>query len=62
MFFSELFQKAADRGGYGVEKYEQLEFQQKVSQHYQILRDDTWQVSQYIWSKHIKKALGYNIF
>ncbi|KAF9606777.1 hypothetical protein IFM89_028153 [Coptis chinensis] len=37
-------EKAADRGGYGVEKYEQLEFQQNVSQHYQILRDDTWQI------------------
>ncbi|XP_068666226.1 thymidylate kinase-like [Aristolochia californica] len=34
-------EKAADRGGYGVERYEQLDFQQKVAQHYQILRDNT---------------------
>ncbi|KAL5720005.1 dTMP kinase [Ranunculus cassubicifolius] len=37
-------EKAAERGGYGDERYEQLEFQQKVSQHYQILRDSTWQI------------------
>ncbi|PIA28730.1 hypothetical protein AQUCO_06700034v1, partial [Aquilegia coerulea] len=37
-------EKAAERGGYGGERYEQLEFQQKVSQQYHILRDPTWQI------------------
>ncbi|PIA45972.1 hypothetical protein AQUCO_01600316v1 [Aquilegia coerulea] len=37
-------EKAAERGGYGSERYEQLEFQQKVSQQYHILRDPTWQI------------------
>lgn len=37
-------EKAADRGGYGGERYEQLEFQQEVSKRYQILRDATWRI------------------
>ncbi|XP_057982728.1 thymidylate kinase isoform X2 [Malania oleifera] len=37
-------EKAAERGGYGGERYEQLEFQQKVAQHYQILRDGSWKI------------------
>ncbi|XP_068667460.1 thymidylate kinase [Aristolochia californica] len=37
-------EKAAERGGYGVERYEQLDFQRKVAQHYQILRDETWKI------------------
>ncbi|KAF5198217.1 Thymidylate kinase [Thalictrum thalictroides] len=37
-------EKAAERGGYGGERYEQLEFQQKVSQQYHVLRDPTWQI------------------
>lgn len=39
-----LIQKAAERGGYGTERYEQLEFQRKVAQYYNMLRDPTWQV------------------
>ncbi|KAJ4981716.1 hypothetical protein NE237_032553 [Protea cynaroides] len=35
-------EKAAARGGYGGERYEQLEFQRKVAQYYQILHDATW--------------------
>ncbi|KAL5720036.1 dTMP kinase [Ranunculus cassubicifolius] len=35
-------EKAVEGGGYGGERYVQLEFQQKVSQHYQILHDSTW--------------------
>ncbi|KAI3856126.1 hypothetical protein MKW98_016159 [Papaver atlanticum] len=35
-------QKAAERGGYGGERYEQLEFQKKVAQHYEMLHDPTW--------------------
>lgn len=35
-------EKAAERGGYGGERYEQLEFQRKVSQHYQLLQDGSW--------------------
>ncbi|KAK9101627.1 hypothetical protein Scep_025057 [Stephania cephalantha] len=37
-------EEAAKRGGYGGERYEQLEFQRKVSQQYRILRDGTWQI------------------
>ncbi|KAF8390597.1 hypothetical protein HHK36_025124 [Tetracentron sinense] len=35
-------EKAAERGGYGGERYEQLEFQRKVAEHYKILHDTTW--------------------
>ncbi|PSR87503.1 Thymidylate kinase [Actinidia chinensis var. chinensis] len=35
-------EKAAERGGYGGERYEQLEFQRKVAHSYQILRDASW--------------------
>lgn len=39
-----FFQEAAKRGNYGNERYEQLEFQRKVAQYYQILQDATWKV------------------
>lgn len=38
------FQKAAERGGYGGERYEKIEFQKKVGEHYHSLRDSTWKV------------------
>lgn len=38
------FQKAAKRGDYGHERYEKLEFQLKVAQYYQVLRDESWKV------------------
>ncbi|KAG9442681.1 hypothetical protein H6P81_018535 [Aristolochia fimbriata] len=37
-------EKAAERGDYGVERYEQLDFQRKVAHHYEILRDETWKI------------------
>ncbi|KAL5569543.1 hypothetical protein UlMin_026118 [Ulmus minor] len=37
-------EKAADRGGYGGERYEQLEFQKKVRQCYQALHDSSWKI------------------
>ncbi|XP_010250824.1 PREDICTED: thymidylate kinase isoform X1 [Nelumbo nucifera] len=37
-------EKAAERGGYGGERYEQLEFQRKVAQHYKMLCDATWKI------------------
>ncbi|XP_030950507.1 uncharacterized protein LOC115974340 isoform X2 [Quercus lobata] len=37
-------EKAAERGGYGDEKYERLEFQRKVSQCYQVLHDASWKI------------------
>ncbi|KAI3974723.1 hypothetical protein MKX01_029950 [Papaver californicum] len=37
-------EKAAERGGYGGERYEQLEFQKKVAQHYEMLHDLTWKI------------------
>lgn len=37
-------EKAAERGGYGTERYEKLEFQRTVAQYYRMLRDPTWQV------------------
>ncbi|KAK3033433.1 hypothetical protein RJ639_033037 [Escallonia herrerae] len=35
-------ERAAERGGYGGERYERLEFQRKVAKSYQILRDSSW--------------------
>ncbi|KAK6913008.1 Thymidylate kinase-like domain [Dillenia turbinata] len=37
-------EKAAERGGYGGERYEQLDFQRKVSQQYKSLEDASWKV------------------
>ncbi|XP_059638516.1 thymidylate kinase-like isoform X2 [Cornus florida] len=37
-------EQAAERGGYGGERYEQLEFQKKVANSYQILRDPSWKI------------------
>uniref|UniRef100_A0A2P2JI00 Thymidylate kinase n=2 Tax=Rhizophora mucronata TaxID=61149 RepID=A0A2P2JI00_RHIMU len=37
-------EKAAEREGYGGERYEQLEFQRKVSQSYQALYDCSWKI------------------
>ncbi|XP_077228855.1 P-loop containing nucleoside triphosphate hydrolases superfamily protein isoform X2 [Tasmannia lanceolata] len=37
-------EKAAERGGYGNERYEQLEFQRKVAHHYRVLHDETWKI------------------
>lgn len=37
-------EKAAERGGYGGERYEQLEFQKKVGQRYQDLRSANWKI------------------
>ncbi|KAG8384947.1 hypothetical protein BUALT_Bualt04G0171100 [Buddleja alternifolia] len=37
-------EKAAERGGYGDERYEQLEFQKKVAQSYRTLCDSTWKI------------------
>ena len=38
------YQKAAERGGYGGERYEHLEFQMKVAESYQMLHDASWKV------------------
>jgi hypothetical protein len=38
------YQKAAERGGYGDERYEKLEFQKKVAEHYKVLHDASWKV------------------
>ncbi|XP_059460477.1 thymidylate kinase-like [Corylus avellana] len=37
-------EKAAERGGYGAERYEQLEFQRKVAHCYQSLHDASWKI------------------
>ncbi|CAA0823472.1 P-loop containing nucleoside triphosphate hydrolases superfamily protein [Striga hermonthica] len=37
-------EKAAERGGYGGERYEKLEFQKKVAQSYMTLQDSTWKI------------------
>ncbi|XP_071909910.1 thymidylate kinase-like [Coffea arabica] len=37
-------EKAAERGGYGGERYEQLEFQKKVAQSYHKLFDASWKI------------------
>lgn len=37
-------EKAAERGGYGGERYEKLEFQKKVADCYKVLHDISWKV------------------
>ncbi|KAH6833626.1 P-loop containing nucleoside triphosphate hydrolases superfamily protein [Perilla frutescens var. hirtella] len=37
-------EKAAERGGYGGERYEKLEFQKRVAQSYNTLCDATWKI------------------
>ncbi|XP_014492563.1 thymidylate kinase [Vigna radiata var. radiata] len=37
-------EKAAERGGYGGERYEKLEFQKKVADCYSVLHDVSWKV------------------
>lgn len=37
-------EQAAERGGYGGERYEKLEFQKRVAQLYNTLRDATWKI------------------
>lgn len=39
-----MVQVAAQRGEYGQERYEKLEFQKRVASYYQELQDSTWQV------------------
>jgi dTMP kinase len=43
-----MLQKVAERGGYGGERYEKIEFQKKVAEHYHSLRDSTWKVTQFL--------------
>ncbi|CAN1315588.1 Thymidylate kinase [Linum perenne] len=40
----EWCKKAAERGGYGGERYEQLEFQKKVAECYHALHDCSWKM------------------
>ncbi|XP_020110054.1 thymidylate kinase-like isoform X1 [Ananas comosus] len=44
IYLDVLPEKAAERGGYGTERYEQLEFQKRVAEHYKTLHDDSWEV------------------
>ncbi|KAM7277687.1 hypothetical protein ACFE04_004821 [Oxalis oulophora] len=44
LYLDILPEKAAERGGYGDERYEKLEFQKKVAQTYKLLRDSSWQI------------------
>ncbi|KAH6818263.1 P-loop containing nucleoside triphosphate hydrolases superfamily protein [Perilla frutescens var. frutescens] len=37
-------EQAAERGGYGGERYEKLEFQKRVAQSYKTLCDATWKI------------------
>ncbi|KAL2927136.1 Thymidylate kinase [Bienertia sinuspersici] len=37
-------EKAAERGGYGGERYERLDFQRKVREKYQDLQDASWKI------------------
>lgn len=39
-----MYQKAAERGGYGGERYEKLDFQKKVAERYKVLHDVSWKV------------------
>ncbi|GAB2293168.1 dTMP kinase [Dionaea muscipula] len=35
-------EKASERGGYGDERYEHLDFQKKVAEKYKVLIDNSW--------------------
>jgi len=35
-------EEAAKRGGFGEERYEKVELQQKVKEKFDAMRDDTW--------------------
>jgi dTMP kinase len=35
---------AAKRGGFGIERYEQTDFQKKVASNFELLKDESWQV------------------
>ncbi|KAF8102432.1 hypothetical protein N665_0198s0135 [Sinapis alba] len=37
-------ERAAERGGYGDERYERVDFQRKVAGFYQTLRDSSWKI------------------
>ncbi|CAO2812792.1 unnamed protein product [Amaranthus hypochondriacus] len=37
-------ERAAERGGYGDERYERLDFQKKVREKYQVLQDASWKI------------------
>lgn len=54
-------QTAAERGGYGGERYEKLEFQKKVEQKFKSLEDSTWQVwlIRCIWLRHSVILITY---
>ena len=49
----QILQKAAERGGYGGERYEQLEFQKKVARCYQVLHDASWKVILWFMCMHV---------
>lgn len=52
-------EKAAERGGYGTERYEKVEFQKKVAECYHILRDASWKiVDATLPIEEIEKQLG----
>lgn len=40
-----FLQAALERGGYGEERYEKLDFQKVVASKYEQLQDSTWEVS-----------------
>ena len=43
-----MLQKAAERGGYGGERYEKLEFQKNVAEIYHSLRFSTFMVTMFL--------------
>ncbi|KAJ3684343.1 hypothetical protein LUZ61_013507 [Rhynchospora tenuis] len=40
-------EKAAERGGYGTDRYEKLEFRKKVVEYYYALRNSSWENIQF---------------
>jgi len=45
VFYLNLTPEASEkRGGYGNERYENVEFQKAVSEAYELLKDDQWQI------------------
>ena len=50
-------EKAAERGEYGGERYEKIEFQRKVANIYSQLQENNWKVNLIEYKKH-----NFNLF
>lgn len=62
LFLDLPLEEAAKRGQYGDERYENLEFQRKVSDVYSRLKEQNWKVFSMIFSSYILYSTQYVFF